>query len=313
MDWDTLNPVIRLKSLLGPVPTQPWCALIPQLLMWSFSRFCIEKLLDDKTEKLMDYLWEDHVELIQKYAPNGLKNVAAKWLTPDNISKMHSSPQIYNAFFIDFITLIDTLFNGGDGVLEDNISEFLDVHTRRIFAEWLSGPKRCLLIYPQKEEDDDVFTDTQFMHLIQSLLTLGRKPTEPAVPTVPTVPTVPLVPVVPTVPVMHVVPTVPVVPAMHVVPTVPVIPSVPVMPVLPTEPTPDFSAIHEPSSEPPFSNPLIPEDTHTVPPSLPAPSKIAEALRRRMTYRFKGKRANRGITLRTSRARTKTRKVHLVP
>jgi hypothetical protein len=176
MDWD---PVERLKDLLGPVPTHPWCALIPQLLLWSFRRFCIEKLVDGTTVSLLQSVWDDHTELIQLYAPKGLQNVAGSWLTPDTLGKMHEPPESYNVFFLDYLGVIDDALKGGDVEMQDKISDFLDTDIREVFAEWLGSsgdPKhQCLLIYPQREEDDDVFTDAQFMALIQSLLTMGNR------------------------------------------------------------------------------------------------------------------------------------------
>lgn len=174
MSLTTTNAVDRLKSLLGPIPTHPWSALIPQLLLWSFRRYCIDKLFDPDTTSLLDTVWEDHFQLIHLYAPKGLRTITTSWITPENLERMHSQPVQYNEFFLDFLKLVDEALQKEDEGLQDFISDFLDIQVRATFKEWLPGTKANFLIYPMREDNDDEFTDEQFMNLIQSLLKYGR-------------------------------------------------------------------------------------------------------------------------------------------
>ena len=66
------NPANQLTTLLGPKPTHPWGALIPQVLLWCFRRFCVKSLTEAYVTPITDELWDDHLELIRLYAPRGL-------------------------------------------------------------------------------------------------------------------------------------------------------------------------------------------------------------------------------------------------
>jgi hypothetical protein len=105
---DIFDPYEKLKRILGAAPSHPWAALIPQALLWSFRRFCIQKLIVQEGT-LMEYLWEDHLELIHSYAPKGLELASIDWLTPENVAYMSSSLESYNEFFIEIIEIIDVL------------------------------------------------------------------------------------------------------------------------------------------------------------------------------------------------------------
>ena len=84
------NPANQLTTLLGPKPTHPWGALIPQVLLWCFRRFCVKSLTEAYVTPITDELWDDHLELIRLYAPRGLESISISWMTPENIEFVHS-------------------------------------------------------------------------------------------------------------------------------------------------------------------------------------------------------------------------------
>jgi hypothetical protein len=214
---ESFDPVIQLKALLGDKPNHPWGALIPQVLLWCFTRFCIDKLVDISDTLLIDNLWDDHLELIHQHAPKGLESVSASWFTPENIEHVHSSLEEYNRFFMEILVVIDTVVRDSDSDAENRIAEFLDVDMKYAIKEWLGEEFKSFLIFPMDDSADDEFTDEQFNKLLDALMKFmsdNPPPSEPAaelVPeAVPEVPTVPeAVPEVPTVPVPVPVPEVP--------------------------------------------------------------------------------------------------------
>jgi len=170
---DIFDPYEKLKRILGPPPSHPWGALIPQALLWSFRRFCIQKLIVQEGT-LMDYLWEDHLELIHLYAPKGLEMASIDWLTPENIGYLSSSLESYNVFFIAIMKMIDIVMEDSDYKMQDKISEFLDAGMGEYIFTWL-GPKFIpFLIFPMKIEDDNEFTSSQFSRLITTLMDFSR-------------------------------------------------------------------------------------------------------------------------------------------
>jgi hypothetical protein len=172
MDWQTND---RLRTLLGPKPTHPWGALIPQLLLWSFRRFCVEKLLYCLDQPLSEQVWDDHLELVNRYCPHGLESVCATWLTEDNLALVHSSLEEYNAFFLDFVKVIDAALESDSEEEQAHVSEFLDETVRKLCREWvLGGTMEKFFIFPMEEDKDDIFTAEQMLQLIDNLIEYSR-------------------------------------------------------------------------------------------------------------------------------------------
>jgi hypothetical protein len=279
MDWTTFEPVDRLQSLLGPTPTHPWCALIPQLLLWSFRRFCIEKLYESSGTPLVDQVWDDHIELIQRYAPRGLESVTTSWFTPENVGLLFAPLSEYNEFFMEFLQLIDAAFVEENDTLQQKVTDFLDDQIRTQFATWLPGAQSAFLIFPMCEAHEEAFTDLQFMKLIQNLLEYSRE--RKVGMTVSEEELVALPPAI--------------LSGQESAPEAAAAPPA-------TEP--------EAPSAPPCAPPAAESEAPAVPPTSPPLKGVAKAMDwRRKTLRRHGKRATYGKTLRASRMRTKTRKV----
>jgi hypothetical protein len=173
----TFKPVSRLIELLGPKPTHPWGALIPQVLLWSFRRFCIEKLVQACNTPLTDQMWDDYLELVSVYAPKGLNTIAVDWIIPENIGFVSSSLEEYNRFFIEFLDIVDHVLKVDDNDTQDAVSNFLDSTMGDIIEGWLSGDYRVFLIYPMDEAAENQFTDEQCSKLINALITFEKSNT----------------------------------------------------------------------------------------------------------------------------------------
>ena len=173
MDTD-FDPVNQLTTLLGPTPTHPWEALIPQILLWSFRRFCIIKLCKTSETPITEQIWDDHMELIRVYAPKGLECVTTTWITDENIEYVHSSLRDYNIFFLNILTMMDSAFVYSDTVAEDIISKFLDAEMPQVVNTWM-GDLKDFLIFPTSSENDDEFTDDQFVKVLTALMEYSKK------------------------------------------------------------------------------------------------------------------------------------------
>ena len=171
---ESFDPVLQLKTLLGPKPSHPWAALIPQVILWCFRRFCVKHLIEEYDEPLAEQLWDDHIDLIRQHAPIGLEAASSFWLSPENIEHMHSSLQDYNRFFIDFVVVIDDVMKDDDAEMEHIITCFFDVDIQRVIEEWLEEEYRPFLIFPLDDAKDDEFTDDQYSNLIGALMLYSR-------------------------------------------------------------------------------------------------------------------------------------------
>ena len=176
------NPKKELLRLLGATPTHPWAALIPQVLLWSFRRFCIEKLTLSEGG-LQESFCDDTLELIHMYCAKGLEVVSIEWFTPENIEQVSSPLEDYMGFFIEFCKQLDASIENNDDKTQDILSEFLDESMGEIISRWLDETHSKLLIFPMRIEDDDEFTEAQFSRLINALLMYSYKPVrEPEAP-----------------------------------------------------------------------------------------------------------------------------------
>lgn len=162
-------PRKELQKLLGPTPAHPWAALIPQILLWCFRRFCVQKLIMFEGT-LEESLCEDIMDIVHTYCPKGLEMVSIEWFTPENIEQVASPLEKYMAFFVRFCKYLDSSIYTNDYENQDILSDFLDVSMGSILSEWLDAKHACFLIFPTEAENDDEFKEVHFSKLINSLL-----------------------------------------------------------------------------------------------------------------------------------------------
>jgi hypothetical protein len=166
----SFDPMIQLNELLGDRPNHPWGALIPQVLLWCFRRFCIQKLTETSEDLLAEQLWDDHFDLIHQHAPKGLESVSSSWFTPENIDHVHSSLEEYNRFFMEVLVMIDRAVRESDEECENSVAEFLDVKIREAITTWLGEEFSPFLIFPTDDTMEDEFTEEQFNALLAALM-----------------------------------------------------------------------------------------------------------------------------------------------
>jgi len=149
--WLTSEPNDILRALLGPPPQTPWAALIPQIILWSFRRFCVEHLLDAGTAALEEFIWTDMAEFIETYGPANLNT--SDWLTPEHVDELGSSIEDYNRFCTDIIQHFDAALMDDNVPVQDAISDFLDgLHIA--IEDWLSLD-HPFMIFPGPFENPD--------------------------------------------------------------------------------------------------------------------------------------------------------------
>lgn len=176
----SFDPMNQLKTLLGPKPNHPWGAIIPQVLLWSFRRFCFNKLVQISEILENEQLWDDHMELIHLYAPRGLESVASAWFSPESVDHVYSSLEEYNMFFLEFLITVDEILISVDTDAENNVANFLDEEMGVIIREWLGEEYNPFLIFPMNSDSEDEFTDEQLTKLVTALVdfSLSHPPVE---------------------------------------------------------------------------------------------------------------------------------------
>ena len=163
------DPKQEVLRLLDTAPRHPWAALIPQVVLWCFRRFCLEKLILFEGT-LGESLPDDLLELVHAYAPKGLEVVSIEWFTPENIDEVATPLEEYMSFFVKFCSVLDASIEAHEYETQDMLSDFLDESMSKIVCEWLDEKHKCFLIFPTTVEQDDQFSEAQFSKLINALL-----------------------------------------------------------------------------------------------------------------------------------------------
>jgi len=306
------DPAQRLIALLGSTPKHPWPALIPQVLVWCFRRFCIEKIVSSGGN-LVDSLWDDHLELVHMYCPKGLEAASTEWFTPDNIETLYSPLHEYNDYFVEFIHELDSAISNEDYERQDVLSGFLDANICNIFKEWLQDSP--FIIFPMSPEKEDEFTDSQFKALIRALMNHTTvEPVKNAVPVVKPLDVAPAVKPLDAVPVVKPLDATP--PPLHYysIPKTSLlwhfVPP-PLMPdsLQPYEPRPTvYEQPHfppMPQSPSPSPSPrfiILPDKESSPPTKAPVIRSVTKAIAYRRTKRLRHRHNSRGKTRRSQPA-----------
>jgi len=161
--WLTSEPNDKLRALLGPPPQTPWAALIPQIILWSFRRFCVKHLLDAGTAALAEFIWTDMSEFIESYGP-GLDT--SDWLTPEHVNELHSSIEDYNRLCTDIIQDFDAALMDENVPVQDAISDFLD-GLYEVVEAWIG--ESPFMIFPGPFEDPDEISPKVAEQLVAAL------------------------------------------------------------------------------------------------------------------------------------------------
>ena len=127
----------RLRTLLGPEPSHPIGALLPQALLWSFRCFCIEKLALESDALLTEQAWSDFFELVEQYAPKELREVALSWLDPEGLETLATPVEEWAAFFFALLEEWDEAFLLEKEGEQEVLAEFLDEGIGRAIQGWL--------------------------------------------------------------------------------------------------------------------------------------------------------------------------------
>jgi hypothetical protein len=184
---ESLNDLLKtleesLTKMLQRVRTDPWSLLIFQTLIWSFRRWAIHYLMSPDTNASMhDYLWDNHIDLVREFAPDGLKEFAIVWLNPSNVGDRIDILEELNAYFLFIVDKLDLAIQEDSEDEQDKLSTFLDETITEILERWLEGREEYK-IYPGAEESADSFSSQRIFTIMQLILEKHARKTEPAEP-----------------------------------------------------------------------------------------------------------------------------------
>ena len=159
-----------LTKLLQRVRGDPWSLLIFQTLIWSFRRWAIHYLMSSEaTASMHDYVWDNHIDLVREFAPDGLKDFAVVWLNPSNVGDRVDILEELNAYFMFMVDKLDEAIQDDNDDEQDALSYFLDEKITDILEKWLEGRKEYS-IYPGVNDSADSFPSDRIFTIMQLIL-----------------------------------------------------------------------------------------------------------------------------------------------
>ena len=140
-------------------PRSPWDAVLTQLVLWSFRRFCANRIITGD-----DTLWEDHISLLTEFAPPQFKLHLDEW-----IEHLQSIPNLSELDAKLRIIVADLDIEEK----QDDISLLLDVDLSKQIQSWLGKTFAPFSLFPGEDESDDSIDQTK-LNSIVFLLKINR-------------------------------------------------------------------------------------------------------------------------------------------
>jgi hypothetical protein len=138
--------------LVKQAPRSPWDAVLTQLVLWSFRRFCANRIITGG-----DSLWDDHISLLTEFAPPQFKPHLDEW-----IEHLQSIPNL-SELDGKLRTIVADL---EDEEKEDDLSLLLDVDLSKQIQAWLGKTFAPFSLFPGEDESDDSIDQTKLNSIV---------------------------------------------------------------------------------------------------------------------------------------------------
>ena len=159
-----------LSTLLGKARNDPWSLLMIQTLLWSFRRWAIYYLTENElTTSMREFVWESHLDLVDRFAPEGLRDFAIVWLNPNNVGDRVDMLEELNEYFMSLIDAFDHAIQTDNDDEQNDLAVFIDETITEIIDTWLDG-RTHYRIYPTQAESPDSFSTTRIFAVMQTIL-----------------------------------------------------------------------------------------------------------------------------------------------
>lgn len=133
-------------------PKNAWNAVLTQLLIWSFRRFCVHRLSTDNEE-----LWDSHLELLRTHAPKGFEPYLDLWTDPEHMANIPNLSEL-DAYFRALVKQLDEVVTEEE---QDAISKILDEEMSPTLERWLGTAYAPYSLFPTPSDPDDTIDTTK--------------------------------------------------------------------------------------------------------------------------------------------------------
>ncbi len=159
----------EIQGLLLTQPKSAWSALLPQIICWSFRRFCVDRICSyDVSSQDISGVWDDTFDLVTSYAPKPLQKYADQWFTPEHVEEVSKLTELDLALR-KIVNSLDTAVLQNDADEENKIADFLDEGLSNAIEAWLAPHYSHFSIFPATDESDDDIDETKLNAILYLL------------------------------------------------------------------------------------------------------------------------------------------------
>lgn len=159
----------EIQTILQESPKSAWSALLPQIICWSFRRFCVDRISSyDVSSQDLSGQWDDTFDLVTSYAPKPLQKYVEQWFTPEHVEQMNKLTELDLALR-KIVETLDASVLQNDNDEEVKIADFLDEGLSNSIEAWLAPHYSHFSIFPTIDESDDDIDETKLNAILYLL------------------------------------------------------------------------------------------------------------------------------------------------
>jgi hypothetical protein len=154
-------------------PTSKWDVLLPQIVLYSYKRFCMARLAEDASAVLIadpvdlsgglpassESLWSSQIELVSAFAPEPFKAFLEEWWKPE-ITEQVSMLEELDTYLRNLTIEFDTALLTDDFEKQNIIAELLEEDFYLHFQNWITDDFKEYFFFPSVDTDDDTLNTT---------------------------------------------------------------------------------------------------------------------------------------------------------
>jgi hypothetical protein len=167
------------------VPISKWEVLLPQVVLYSYKRFCMARLADDPSALLIsdpldlsggipvskEGLWPSQIDLVSTFGPEIFKPYIQEWWRPE-LAETVSALEELDVYLRELTVEFDESLVSENLEKQNCIAELLEEDFYLYFDTWIPDEFREYFFFPSMEEQDE----ESILPKLQKILFLLKEP-----------------------------------------------------------------------------------------------------------------------------------------
>lgn len=167
------------------IPTNKWEVLLPQVVLYSYKRFCMARLAEDPSALLIsdpldlsggipitkDALWPSQIDLVSTFGPELFRPYIQEWWRPE-LAETVSALEELDVYLRELTVEFDEALVSENVEKQNIIAELLEEDFYMYFDTWIPDEFRGYFFFPSVEEQEE----ERILPKLQHILFLLKEP-----------------------------------------------------------------------------------------------------------------------------------------